>query len=279
MYADVRGERGMCEVRLRRPVAGISFDRAAQTYDDTRGLPLALMDAAVAALARALVGGRVLEVGVGTGRFALPLGERGLRVVGLDISEKMITRAQAKGAHDLVLGSATRIPFGDRAFPSTIAIHLLHLIRDWPVALREIGRVTSVRFVTLLETITTCPVGGEAPPPGHGPGDAYHPIRRYEEIAARWGYTYEHPGVRPPQMIESAAPSLRLRVGRHAEVVSGDALLAPAAVRSYSSQWAVSDEIHGRVMEVLTAEMSGRDFERTWEIEVVGWTPDALLRM
>jgi SAM-dependent methyltransferase len=260
-------------------VAGISFDRAAEVYDATRGLPPALMAASVDALARVLADGRVLEVGVGTGRFALPLRERGIRVVGLDISEKMIRRAREKGAPDLLLGSATRIPFRDGAFPSTIAIHLLHLIEEWPAALREIARVTTVRFVTLLETITTRPVGGEAPPPGHGPGDVYHPIRRYEEIAARWGYRYEHPGIRPSKMIERAAPTLRLPVGRHAEVVSGEALLAPAAMKTYSSQWGVSDDVHGRVMEVLTAEMAGRAFERTWEIEVLGWTPEALLRM
>jgi len=82
-----------------------------------------------------------------------------------------------------------------------------------------------------------------------------------------------------PQMIERAAPTLRLPVGRHAEVVSGDTLLAPAAMKTYSSQWAVSDDVHARVMEVLTAEMAGREFERTWEIEVLGWAPEDLLRM
>lgn len=260
-------------------MAGISFDRAAEVYDATRGLPPALMAASVDALARVLVGGRVLEVGVGTGRFALPLRERGIRVVGLDISEKMIRRAREKGAPDLLLGSATQIPFRHGAFPSTIAIHLLHLIEEWPTALREIARVTTVRFVTLLETITTRPVGGEAPPPGHGPGDVYHPIRRYEEIAARWGYRYAHPGIRSPQMIARVKPTLRIPVGRQAETVAGATLLAPAALKTYSSQWAVPEDVHARVMEVLTEEMEGRAFERAWEIEIVGWPPDALLRI
>lgn len=278
MYAQ-RGERGMCELRFPRAVSGISFDRAAEEYDATRGLPAALMEASVDALAHVLGGGRVLEVGVGTGRFALPLQERGVRVVGLDISEKMIRKAREKGGRDLLIGSATQIPCRGGAFPSTVAIHLFHLIREWPAALREIARITTEQFVTLLETITTRPVGGEAPPPGHGPGDAYHPVRRYEEIAARWGYRYEHPGLRPPQMMERAKPSLRVPVGRHAEVVSGDALLVPAAQKTYSSQWAVPDAVHAQVMDVLTAEMASRAFERAWEVEVVGWTPDALLRM
>jgi SAM-dependent methyltransferase len=269
----------MCELPFRGSVAGISFDRAATTYDATRGLPPRIMDASVDALARVLGGGRALEVGVGTGRFALPLQERGIRIVGLDISEMMIAKAREKGSRDLLLGSATQIPFRDAVFETTMAIHLLHLVREWRLALREIARVTIGRFVTLLETITTRPVGGEAPPPGHGPGEVYHPIRRYEEIAARWGYRYEHPGIRPPQMMTRATPSLRVPVGRHSEEIPGDDLLAPAAMRTYSSQWAVTDDVHRRVMEVLTAEMSGRGVERTWEIEVLGWTPEALLRV
>lgn len=269
----------MCEAGLPRAMAGISFDRAAEVYDATRGLPPSLMDSTVDVLARVVGGARVLEVGVGTGRFALPLRERGIRVVGLDISDKMLAKAREKGGRDLLRGSATRIPFRDGAFPSTIAIHLLHLIQDWPAALHEIARVTSVRFVTLLETISARPVGGPSTPPGHGPGDVYYPVRRYEELAARWGYRYEHPGIRPPQMIERVKPSVRIPVGRNTDVVSGDLLLAPAATRSYSSQWGVTDDVHARVMEILTSEMAGRPFERAWEIEVVAWPPDALLRM
>lgn len=41
-------------------------------------------------------GGRVLELGVGTGRLALPLAERGLRVTGLDASPEMIDLLRSK---------------------------------------------------------------------------------------------------------------------------------------------------------------------------------------
>ncbi len=41
-------------------------------------------------------GGRVLELGVGTGRIALPLLKRGLEVVGIDASEPMIERLRKK---------------------------------------------------------------------------------------------------------------------------------------------------------------------------------------
>ena len=47
------------------------------------------------ALAQQL-GGKVLELGCGTGRFTIPLAERGVDIVGLDIMPEMLTRAKIK---------------------------------------------------------------------------------------------------------------------------------------------------------------------------------------
>ena len=46
--------------------------------------------------------GGALELGVGTGRIALPLSERGVRVHGIDLSEAMITKLQAKPGADRI---------------------------------------------------------------------------------------------------------------------------------------------------------------------------------
>lgn len=49
-------------------------------------------------------GGRALELGIGTGRVALPLARRGLEVHGIDASSKMLDRLRAKpGAEHLVV--------------------------------------------------------------------------------------------------------------------------------------------------------------------------------
>src|ERR1700723_3829742 len=40
--------------------------------------------------------GPILELGCGTGRIAVPVAESGLRVTGLDISKKMLERAEQK---------------------------------------------------------------------------------------------------------------------------------------------------------------------------------------
>jgi SAM-dependent methyltransferase len=58
--------------------------------------------AAVDALARLAGTGPVLELGVGTGRLALPLAARGLEVVGVDASAAMVARMATKPGHERV---------------------------------------------------------------------------------------------------------------------------------------------------------------------------------
>jgi SAM-dependent methyltransferase len=45
-------------------------------------------------------GGAALELAIGTGRIALPLAERGIRVDGIDISEAMVAKLRAKRGGD-----------------------------------------------------------------------------------------------------------------------------------------------------------------------------------
>jgi SAM-dependent methyltransferase len=69
--------------------------------------------ACLADLARTGPTGAVLELGVGTGRLALPLAERGLEVVGIDASEAMVARLRAKPGGDrvrVVLGDFAAVP-------------------------------------------------------------------------------------------------------------------------------------------------------------------------
>src|SRR5277367_1069489 len=57
---------------------------------------------AVEQLAHLAAGGRVLEFGVGTGRIAIPLAERGLDVWGFDGSSEMLERLKEKPGGDKV---------------------------------------------------------------------------------------------------------------------------------------------------------------------------------
>ena len=58
--------------------------------------------AAVEALADLAGGGRALELGIGTGRVALPLAARGIELHGVDASEAMIAKLRAKPGGDAI---------------------------------------------------------------------------------------------------------------------------------------------------------------------------------
>lgn len=68
---------------------------AAYDYEDPRSVPEAVTPV-VDFLAELAKGGSALELGVGTGRIALPLAERGVPVHGIDLSEEMVAQLQAK---------------------------------------------------------------------------------------------------------------------------------------------------------------------------------------
>jgi SAM-dependent methyltransferase len=72
------------------PVAARFDERYAHMEDP------AVVDPMVDFLAERAGGGPALELGVGTGRIALPLARRGVRVHGIDLSEAMVARLRAK---------------------------------------------------------------------------------------------------------------------------------------------------------------------------------------
>jgi ubiquinone/menaquinone biosynthesis C-methylase UbiE len=124
----------------------VNFDRAAEFYDSTRDAGDAIVTWTVDLLEREFLGnGRVLEIGVGTGAVALPLTQRGVELVGLDVSTAMMAKLIAKaGGHapfPLVRSDATRIPLRDGAVGGAYARHVLHLIADWRTVVAELCRV------------------------------------------------------------------------------------------------------------------------------------------
>ena len=60
------------------------------------------IDPVVDFIARLAGDGAALELGIGTGRIALPLSQRGVRVCGIDLSEAMVARLQAKQGADAI---------------------------------------------------------------------------------------------------------------------------------------------------------------------------------
>ena len=85
------------------PVAGYGpasyGDAFADVYDEWYG-DVSDVDATVAAIERLAGDGPVLELGIGSGRLALPLAARGVPVWGIDASTAMIERLRAKPGGD-----------------------------------------------------------------------------------------------------------------------------------------------------------------------------------
>jgi SAM-dependent methyltransferase len=86
-------------------------DRIADVYDEFHP-STADVDLAVATLAELAGTGPVLELGIGTGRLALPLAARGIEVRGIDASEAMVAKLRAKpggDAIDVTIGDFTDV--------------------------------------------------------------------------------------------------------------------------------------------------------------------------
>lgn len=93
-------------------------------------------------------GGRVLDVGCGTGLFVRKLlkSHRGVHCVGLDLSEQMLDRARAncRDFSDrlvLVQGDSEHLPFDDSSFDVVTCIHSFHHYPHQTNVLREMHRV------------------------------------------------------------------------------------------------------------------------------------------
>ena len=73
-------------------------ERAAERYDESTADLSApeIVDPVVNFLVDLAFNGTALELGIGTGRIAIPLAQRGIRVHGIDLSEAMVAKLRAK---------------------------------------------------------------------------------------------------------------------------------------------------------------------------------------
>jgi SAM-dependent methyltransferase len=83
---------------------GYFNERVAARYDETSAemFDPAAVDPAVEVLAELAGDGRALELGIGTGRIALPLSARGVPVHGIELSKAMAARLRAKPGGDAI---------------------------------------------------------------------------------------------------------------------------------------------------------------------------------
>jgi SAM-dependent methyltransferase len=82
---------------------GYFGERVAARYDESSDIfEPGAVEAVVGVLAELAGGGRALELGIGTGRIALPLARRGVPVHGVDLSRAMVARLRAKPGSEAI---------------------------------------------------------------------------------------------------------------------------------------------------------------------------------
>jgi phosphatidylethanolamine/phosphatidyl-N-methylethanolamine N-methyltransferase len=101
--------------------------------------------AAIAAAER--IGGRILEVGVGTG-ISLPGYSRQNRIIGIDLSEEMLRKARRRVAElsltnveTLEVMDAEHLSFTDASFDAVVATHVISTVPNPEAALDECARM------------------------------------------------------------------------------------------------------------------------------------------
>jgi phosphatidylethanolamine/phosphatidyl-N-methylethanolamine N-methyltransferase len=121
------------------------YDRQALWYD-LNDVPMELVARGLRRRLWAKVdGGRVLEVGVGTGRN-LPYHPAESEVTAIDISPKLIAKAARKARKkgrpvEMGLMDAQHLAFGDGSFDSAVATFVFCSVPDALVGLAEVRRV------------------------------------------------------------------------------------------------------------------------------------------
>jgi phosphatidylethanolamine/phosphatidyl-N-methylethanolamine N-methyltransferase len=123
-----------------------AYDRWAPIYDLVFGGVFSKgRDAAIQATNK--IGGRVLEVGVGTG-ISLPLYSPNVRIFGTDISEAMLNKAKQrvaegrlKNIEGLAVMDAEKLEFPDDSFDVVMAQYVVTAVPNPEVALDEFARV------------------------------------------------------------------------------------------------------------------------------------------
>ena len=86
------------------PLAGTPWSNPATVEGFARGEPNAVLMAYAGRLAGGHPGGRVLDIGCGAGRNAVPLARLGWRVLGTDLSTPMAVAAHARAAQERTQG-------------------------------------------------------------------------------------------------------------------------------------------------------------------------------
>jgi SAM-dependent methyltransferase len=206
----------------------------------------------------------VLELGIGTGRIALPLAPRVHSIVGADPSAPMLAQLVAKRGDrrvEVVRADAAALPFGDARFDAVVGVHVFHLIPRWRDVLAEVARVLRPGGL-LLHAADDAAGTALGLSPHRLAGDAGHrnagvPRGRLETFPEEAGFAL-------------AEPARRIGIARRMRPA---VLLDRLANRVWSATWPLSDEELARLVDATRDELVARfgDLDRELDVETGFW--------
>jgi SAM-dependent methyltransferase len=156
----------------RTPSGSTGWDSYADFYDWENARTMARRDVPFWTSAAAAAGGPVLELGTGTGRVLVPVARSGTPIVGIDLSQPMLTRARARVRRGrlasrvgLVRGDIRHLPFPNRHFALVMApygmLQSLTSDADLRAAVRSVASVLRPGGRFVMELVADLPAWQE----------------------------------------------------------------------------------------------------------------------
>lgn len=112
------------------------FDRNWEDYEDWFKRHKSIYFSELKALKKVIPEGLGLEIGVGSGRFAQPLGAK----IGIDPSRNMLKLAKKRNIQ-VILGTGENLPFKDITFDFILVIVTLCFVKNPVGVMKEAGRI------------------------------------------------------------------------------------------------------------------------------------------
>jgi ubiquinone/menaquinone biosynthesis C-methylase UbiE len=212
--------------------------------------------------------GNMFYPGIGTGRIAIPLAEKGYKITGIDISEEMLSLLddRLRKSERFLPVSARKadvldLPFADGEFDIAITVHFFYFIPQWKKAIGEILRVVKDNGILVLMHTGT---GTEIP----------FINERYKELSASKGYVIPETGAASNREVAEYCESLGYQAEwvrdrwRWTSNIRLDKALEYVKSRAYSFTTFAPDDIHISVVESLADEMRSRFDSLSAEVSV-----------
>lgn len=249
----------------------LPFDSMVEFYDRTRVFDRNCFISALDFLIKKFPPNKysnVFEPGIGTGRIAIPIAERGYSVTGIDISKEMLLvlkkRLKQSGQSlpvSFQQADMTLLPFSDAAFDMAVAVHLFWFIEEWRKAVDEILRVVRRGGVMILMHTG---MGTEVPLLNN----------RYKELCSEYGFAIKSIGVKSTSEVINYC----INMGYDVEQVRDrwkwisriklDKALEYINLRAYSFTTFAPDNIHFAAVKKLKSDLQERFGSLDYAVEV-----------